>query len=157
VSRQSARFMEARAAWAIVPDGVLSEVRTLPAAGVAHAWRVLRLLAVRAADPRPAKPVTFDRSGMAALEESILFADYDEAIRYPLAVLARCLTPGVEPDPERLGWACLCAAEWAFSIGHAPETGRSFTYAAAVITGRSAYLAVARGLAADGPRDDEGE
>ena len=145
------------AAWAIAPDGVLSEVRTLPTAGVAHTWRVLRLLAVRAADTRSANPVTFDRRGMAALEESILFADYDEAIRYPLAVLARCLTPGVEPDPERFGWACLCAAEWAFSIGRAPEMGRSFTYAAAVITGRSAYLAVARGLAADGSPDDEDE
>jgi hypothetical protein len=147
--------MEAEAVWEIIPDGVLSEVRTLPGIGVVHAWRVLRLLAAWAADSRSAVPVPFDRCGMERLEESILFADYDDAIRYPLAVLARYLTPGVEPDAERFGWACLCVAEWAISVGCAPEMGRSFTYAAARITGLDRYMAVARSLAEGGrlPRE----
>jgi hypothetical protein len=136
--------------WAIVPDGVLSEVRTLPAVGVMHAWRVLRLLEVRARGSRSAEPPQFERAGMEALEESILFADYDEAVRYPLAVLARSLTPGVEPDPERFGWACMCVAEWAIGTGRAPGMGRSFTCAAARITGLSSYMAVALSLAPGG-------
>ncbi len=136
--------MDALAGWDIVPDGIFSELRTLSAVGRVHAWRVLRLLAVWAADSRSAVPVPFDVCGMEALERSILFAEYDEAIRYPLALLARYLTPGVEPDAERFGWACLCVAEWAISTGCAPETGRSFIYAAARITGLNSYTAVAR-------------
>jgi hypothetical protein len=139
---------EADAGWPIYPDRVLSELWTLPAEGVAHAWRVLRLLNVRAVNSYAAEPVPFDRDGMERLEASILFAEYDEAMRYPLAVLARYLTPGVEPDPERFGWACLCVAEWAISTGGAPEMARSFTYAAARITGLKSYMAVAGALAA---------
>jgi len=116
---------------------------------VLHAWRVLRLLAIRATDPWPSRtPPPFDRRGMQALETAILRADYDEALRFPLAVLARCLTPGAEPDLERLGWACLCAVEWAFTRGRAPRVGRSFAYAAARITGLAPYVEVARRLAA---------
>jgi hypothetical protein len=111
---------------------------------------VLRLLAVWAADSGSAVPVPFDVCGMEALEESILLAEYDEAIRYPLAVLARYLTPGVEPDSERFGWACLCAAQWAFSVGRAPEMGRSFIHAAAHITGLNSHMAVARAVATSG-------
>jgi hypothetical protein len=142
--------MEEGAGWEIVVDGVLSEVRALPDLGVIHAWRVLRLLGAWAADTRSAVPVPFDRRGMERLEESILFADYDDAVRYPLAVLARYLTPGVEPDAERFGWACLCVAEWAISVGGAPEMGRSFTYAAARITRLERYMAVARAMAEGG-------
>jgi hypothetical protein len=142
--------LEAGAGWAIVPDGIFSELRTLPAVGVVHAWRVLRLLAVWASDSHSAVPVPFDVCGMEALERSILFAEYDEAIRYPLAVLARHLTPGVEPDTEWFGWACLCVAEWAISTGCAPEMGRSFIYAAARITGLNSYMAVARAVATSG-------
>jgi hypothetical protein len=94
---------------------------------------------------------------MEALEKSILLASYDEGLRHPLAVLARHLTPGVEPDPERFGWACLCVAEWAISIGAAPGMGRSFTCAAARITGLNSYMAVARSLAEGGRPVDGGE
>jgi hypothetical protein len=157
VSRRSPQLLEAVVGWTIFPDSVLSEVRTLPAVGVVHAWRVLRLLAVRAIDSRSAEPVQFDRRGMEALEEAILLASYDGAIRHPLAVLAHYLTPGVEPDPERFGWACLCVAEWAVSVGRAPGMGRAFTYAAARITGLNSYMAVARSLSAGGRPPGEGE
>ena len=139
------RVMEAVAGWPIRPDGVLTEIRTLPGAGVVHAWRVLRLLEVWSASP---VPVAFDRRGTKQLETSILNADYDEGIRNPLAVLARLLTPRVKPDPARLGWACLCVAEWAISDGGAPETARSFIYAAARITGLNSYMALARAATA---------
>ena len=46
MSRSHPRLLEERAASYIMPDQVLSEVRTLPGVGVVHAWRVLRLLAV---------------------------------------------------------------------------------------------------------------
>jgi len=58
--------------------------------------------------------------------------------------------------PPRLGWACLCAAEWAIGPGGAPRTGRSFIYAAARITGLSSYMAVARAVAAGERADEEG-
>lgn len=124
---------------AIQPDYALVEMGSLPSLGAVHTWRVLRLLALRAADSAtPASP--YDRSGMEALEQAILSADYDTAIRYPLAVIARLLTPGVESDFERLGWACLCTAEWAFTVGSAPATARSFIYAAAAVTGLAPFI-----------------
>ncbi len=133
MSRRDPRPIDAAAAWPIAPDAVLAEVRTLPKEGVLHAWRVLRLLTVCATDPRSPAP-SFDRRGMESLEEAILRADYDEALRLPLAVLARCLTPGAGLDFDRLGRACLCAANWAFTSGRAPGVGRSFALAAARIT-----------------------
>jgi hypothetical protein len=147
MSARDPRLVEAVAGWPIRPDGVLTEIRTLPGAGVVHAWRVLRLLEIWSASPVPV-PVAFDRRGTKQLEISILHADYDEGIRNPLAVLARLLTPRVKPDPVRLGWACLCVAEWAISDGGAPETARSFIYAAARITGLDSYMALARAAAA---------
>jgi hypothetical protein len=136
MSRSDVRLLlEARAAWYIMPDQVLSEIRTLPGVGVMHAWRVLRLLAVSAVDGGPRETWPFDRCGMEAFEEAILHAEYEDSIRLPLAVLVRCLTPGAEPDMERLARACLCAADWAFTIGGAPGVARSFAYAGARISG----------------------
>lgn len=134
----------------IVPDAAFSEITTMPRVAVLHTWRVLRLLAICAADPPSPSALPFNPRGMEALEEAILRADYDEAIRYPLAVLARCLTPGAEPDFERLAWACLCAADWAFCGGRAPGVGRSFAYAAARLSGQAPYTEVARRLSVGG-------
>lgn len=148
VTRRSLPLMEAVAAWVIAPDDVFEELGALPGAAVVHAWRVLRLLALCAPDPPPPASLPFNSQGMEALEEAILRADYDEAIRYPLAVLARCLTPGAEPDFERLSWACLCAADWAFTRGGAPGVGRSFVCAAARLSGLASYVEVARRVVA---------
>ncbi len=157
MSRDRRSWIEKVTTWKIVADDALSEIRTLPPIGVVHAWRILRLLAICAVDPPSPASIPFDRRGMEALEEEILGADYDEGIRFPLAVLARCLTPGAESGFERLAWACMCAAEWAFGDGEAPRAGRSFIYAAARVSGSARYVNAARWLAACDQGTDEGE
>ena len=129
----------------ITPDAALGVGRVLPAPGAVHAWRVLRSLALWiAADRADAPP--FDGRGMQALEEQILTSAYDDAIRLPLAVIARSLTPGAEDaDLERMAYACLCVAEWAHRRG-LDSVATSFADASALATGLERYAEVAERL-----------
>jgi len=83
---------------------------------------------------------------MQVLERQILTSVYDDAIRLPLAVIARGLTPGDEGrDIELMGYACLCAAEWAHARGF-NSLCLSFAHASALATGMECFAEVAARL-----------
>jgi hypothetical protein len=132
-------------AWTIMPDAALGVARLLPGLGAVHTWRVLRCLALWIVEDRACAP-PFDGRGMQALEEQILTSGYDDAIRLPLAVIARSLTPGAEDaDLERMAYACLCVAEWAHGRG-LYSVATSFADASALATGLERYAEVAARL-----------
>jgi len=111
--------------------------------GALHTWRVLRSLALWIADDWTPP---FNADGMRELERQILTSVYDDAIRLPLAVIARGLTPGAEDtELERMGYACLCVAEWAHARGF-NALCLSFAHASALATGMECFAEVATRL-----------
>jgi hypothetical protein len=132
-------------AWTITPNAALGVARVLPGLGAQHTWRVLRCLALWIAEDCAEVP-PFDGRGMRALEEQILTSAYDDQLRLPLAVIARSLTPGAEDaDVVRMGYACLCVAEWAHARG-LDSVATSFADASALATGLESYAEVAARL-----------
>lgn len=129
----------------IDPDVAISVIGVLPSFAALHAWRVLRSLSLWIYDGCAAVP-PFTARGMQSLEEQILTSAYDDEIRLPLAVIARALTPGADDTQvERMGFACLCVAEWALPRRLYP-VATAFAEAAAMATGLEKYAEVAARL-----------
>lgn len=131
------RMLEAH----VRPDVVFREVTArLPALPAIHLWQVLRLLHLWLSAPDDERDLMFVAEGMVELEEAILLSAYDHRLRDPLAVIVACLSPAAPAD--RLGWACICAAEWAALTGF-PRVLLAFAFSAAYATGSSRYYMVA--------------
>lgn len=123
-------------------DRVFRElVPELPFKPVMHIWRVLRMLDVWLGAPRDERTEMFVPGGLAELEEEILLSAYDRRLSDPLAVIVGCLGPS-PPSDARLGWACLCVAEWASLYGY-HHTFLGFAYSAALVTDSARYYVVA--------------
>lgn len=104
-------------------------------------WRVLRMLHLWLNEPEAHRVELYDGASLDNVERAILLAAYDERIRDPLAIILSCLGSS-EQDPQKLGWACLCAADWA-ALGGFKHTMLAFTYAAAFATESPHYYLVA--------------
>lgn len=131
------RMLEAH----VRPDVVVREVTArLPALPAMHVWQVLRLLQLWLSAPENERDLMFVADGMVELEETILLSEYDQRLRDPLAVILACLRPTA--PTERLGWACICAAEWA-ALTEFPRVLLAFAFGAAYAADSPRYYMVA--------------
>lgn len=123
------------------PDLVLADTASLPPEARMHMWRVIRSLQLWLGVPDAGRAGLFGNA-MAKLELDLLRAMYDDGIRCPLAVIAGSLRPGVPVEKERVGFACMCVAEWA-SLAGLHRVTLAFAHAAACVTQAPAYRVVA--------------
>ena len=113
----------------------------LPANPAMHLWQVLRMLHLFHSSPEDERGLLFVPAAVTELEETILLSSYDQRLRDPLAVIVSCLGSAAA-SADQLGWACICAAEWAV-LNCFPRVVIAFAYAAAYATGSSRYFLVA--------------
>ncbi|HEX6749885.1 MAG TPA: hypothetical protein VF092_21510 [Longimicrobium sp.] len=113
----------------------------LPPLVFVHTYEVLSLLFAWLIVEPEARAVLIDPERLAGLEEMILLAAYDTAIRDPLAVIVSRLCEPCATD-AKLAWACLCAAEWARAQGFVGVM-LVFAHCAAAASDSIAYYLVA--------------
>ena len=124
------------------PDFAFSELLpVLPVSPAMHVWRVLRMLQIWLGATEDERASMFVPGALAELEEAILLSAYDRRLGDPLAVIVGCLGPSPEPA-ARLGWACICVADWA-SVNGFPRAMLGFAYCAAYETDSVRYYVVA--------------
>lgn len=132
-------------------------VRELPEAFSLPVWQALRCVVRWSAAEPGSRSALFDAAAMEEWEVELLLADWDEALRLPVAVIAGVLVDAEGASPERLARACLCVTDWALAHG-AVTTALAFAEAAALAWAdqpRYAYM-VGRLLRTHGrPREAE--
>jgi tetratricopeptide (TPR) repeat protein len=118
-----------------LPGGTVSGaelVRELPADVALPVWHTLRSVLLWTQVPPGARAALFGDGAMEAWEAEVLTGALEEAVRNPLAVIARELSAPEVASPQQIAWACFCVTEWAL--------GRRST-ATAIIFAEAAALA----------------
>lgn len=119
----------------------VNELHGLPPAQFRHISQVLHLLRAELAEDSPRQRKLRASRDLSTLEESILLASYELAIRDPLSVIVYRCAQKERPDPQ-LAWACLCAAEWARAQGFLAVM-LFFNHSAAAASESDAYYLIA--------------
>jgi tetratricopeptide (TPR) repeat protein len=117
-----------------LPGGTVSGaelVRELPADVALPVWHTLRSVLLWTQVPPGARAELFGDGAMEAWEAEVLTGALEEAVRSPLAVIARELSAPEEASPQQIAWACFCVTEWALGR-RATATAMVFAEAAAL-------------------------
>lgn len=117
-----------------LPGGTVSGaelVRELPADVALPVWHTLRSVLLWTQVPPGARVALFGDGAMEAWEAEVLTGALEEAVRSPLAVIARELSAPEAASAQQIAWACFCVTEWALGR-RAPATAMVFAEAAAL-------------------------